>query len=465
MFGQSGKNKGISTKHVVKTIEKNEPLYHCEFSDWNLGDQKVKEIVKALKKNTMVSSISFKGNIITDGVAKKIVELLKGDNRTITSINLENNLIKPETEAKINECIETNRNGIIKKIKVIVEGRLFNETRETLEEYENGLLPFLELVQDQYEGQDWFIAQEIALSLQLLILNILQKQEARKNSSNEEANVWREKGVKLFKQKKHYEAKKCFEKAKIIENGKPQGWHLKTKMGLDFYDAKTKMELLALHAIEHDPMIKELHKKGKEWFEKGEKCCENREPKAVEFNKAIELFDKILEIDPDDERIRDNLKIALDNLGWKNTSERRERKSELSSGYSENGYAYDYVHLYCDRFGIPTYRPICDNDAKSAMQDYMDKRGQGTDKLDDPEWPFPEDGCYSWGERTECVSYSVEYDAGLGDKKWMKEKDQNHLKRSVREKFQHSLFGKTKGQTSGKEQEGTYTDSSIITLF
>lgn len=72
--------------------------------------------------------------------------------------------------------------------------------------------------------------------------------------------------------------------------------------------------------------------------------------------------------------------------------------------------------------------------AKKALANYFMNRENG-DICDNPEWPFPEDGAYSWVNPAYQGELSqVRYDAGVEDEKWMVEKDRNYLARIHAEK-------------------------------
>jgi len=76
--------------------------------------------------------------------------------------------------------------------------------------------------------------------------------------------------------------------------------------------------------------------------------------------------------------------------------------------------------------------------AQSAVADYRKNRENGEAK-DNPSWDFPQDGkCYwsqDWGSMPNPKRYwRARYDQGLGDQRWMEEKDRNYSARLQWEK-------------------------------
>jgi len=81
-----------------------------------------------------------------------------------------------------------------------------------------------------------------------------------------------------------------------------------------------------------------------------------------------------------------------------------------------------------------TYSPA----RTSAVSSYRMCRENGEEQ-DNPWWDFPEDGTFKWTQdwgsdpNPDCY-YTVRYDEGPGDRKWMEEKDRHYLARLNREK-------------------------------
>ena len=63
-----------------------------------------------------------------------------------------------------------------------------------------------------------------------------------------------------------------------------------------------------------------------------------------------------------------------------------------------------------------------------ALEAYKLARMNG-ERVDSPNWPFPNDGTYDWGPEKEWYGCTVHYMEGQEDKKWMAEKDKNFLSR------------------------------------
>jgi serine/threonine protein kinase len=66
--------------------------------------------------------------------------------------------------------------------------------------------------------------------------------------------------------------------------------------------------------------------------------------------------------------------------------------------------------------------------APTAVAAYRTARGNGT-TADHPVGPFPADGLYTWGQRTDDGKYPIKYTEGPGDRAWMEQRDRNYLAR------------------------------------
>jgi tRNA A-37 threonylcarbamoyl transferase component Bud32 len=95
------------------------------------------------------------------------------------------------------------------------------------------------------------------------------------------------------------------------------------------------------------------------------------------------------------------------------------------------------LHTYVKGF-LGIYRPGPQvppswGDGVSAVNEYLAIRSNGID-ADAPRRQFPRDGEYSWEtSRPDPDHAKVRYDAGLGDRAWMEERDHNYVFRLERE--------------------------------
>lgn len=62
---------------------------------------------------------------------------------------------------------------------------------------------------------------------------------------------------------------------------------------------------------------------------------------------------------------------------------------------------------------------------EKARADYHNSRSNG-ENVDNPTWPFPCDGTYSYKAST-CWSFNYEYYEGRNDRAWMEKKDRNYI--------------------------------------
>ncbi|KAJ9455391.1 hypothetical protein DIPPA_08174 [Diplonema papillatum] len=97
--------------HVVRLLRFSETLVKLHLSRCSLSDASGLVIADVLKGgNDTLRELDVAGNSFTDGVGVAFVEVF-AENRAITALRTEGNLIAPEYEALIDKCAEANRAG------------------------------------------------------------------------------------------------------------------------------------------------------------------------------------------------------------------------------------------------------------------------------------------------------------------------------------------------------------------